>query len=70
MAKTENFLDCLHCYEDVGIEYLPAAMTWWCTSCGAHWHYLALNDTHYFNNGEVHHKEEDICIGTTIVAKY
>lgn len=54
--------ECIHCYDDETVEYTAAHQTWWCTSCGAHWHYLALNDLHYFNNGEVHGKKDDRCV--------
>ena len=58
VANTKNFLDCVHCYEDEGIEYIQAAQQYRCSSCYCHWSELAVEGTHYFPNGQV-----DIIIG-------
>lgn len=43
------------------MEYISNAQSFRCTVCGAHWHMLALDELHYFANGEMHKKENDRC---------
>lgn len=46
--------ECPHCFDDETIEKVIAAQTYFCTSCGASWHELALYGLHYFASGEMH----------------
>ena len=57
----ETKLECQCCFEDETVEYISNAQSFRCEYCGAHWHMLALNNLHYFANGEVHRKEGIIC---------
>lgn len=52
--------ECPCCYDDETVEYVANAQSYRCTHCGAHWLLLAVEDIHYFADGTVHKRKDDV----------